>query len=484
MNIQLIIVVCYFALTIFIGVKAMKKTTSADSFHGSQLGLVAIIAASTGEWLGGSSTTGVSEYGFNFGISGWWYTIANGLGVCVLAIFFAKLYRSLDTVTVPGIIEHFIGLDARVVSSVLLTLAVGAVGISQMVAAGTIGVGLLGIPFTVSVLIMGVGFIIYTLAGGMNAVTHTNTMHLIAMYGGVVLAFIVIGPKVGWFGGMAATLPDGYFSPLGMGFPKVSSWIVASILGGCVAQAGIQPILAASDIHTARKAAFITAAVVAPFGFFTVFMGMAAKTLALGGGVDGFGAGTSIIGLEDGKMALPTLLMLVNPLVGGIVISSIFAAILSTVSPIILACGTMITKDLYQRKFHPDAPDAKILRMSRITTGIVGVICTVGAMALYDSSAVLDLVYSAYSLRGAIFVTLLYAIYYKGGKMVSNKAACIAMILTGITSVSWVVVKMTTGQYPISKYFTDTYAGILAAAIFTFIFIMVFPKKKDGEMIK
>ncbi|MPN44983.1 hypothetical protein SDC9_192550 [bioreactor metagenome] len=68
--------------------------------------------------------------------------------------------------------------------------------------------------------------------------------------------------------------------------------------------------------------------------------------------------------------------------------------------------------------------------------------------------------------------------------MVSNKAACVAMILTGITSVSWVVVKMTTGQYPISKYFTDTYAGILAAAIFTFIFMLVFPKQKDGEMIK
>ena len=37
------------------------------------------------------------------------------------------------------------------------------------------------------------------------------------------------------------------------------------------------------------------------------------------------------------------------------------AAILSTVSPIILAAGTMATKDIYQKFINKDADDEKLL---------------------------------------------------------------------------------------------------------------------------
>ncbi len=83
MSAQLIIIVLYFALTVGIGIWSSKKSKSADSFTGKELGLMAIVCASTGEWLGGTATTGVSEYGFLYGLSGAWYTIANGIGVHV-----------------------------------------------------------------------------------------------------------------------------------------------------------------------------------------------------------------------------------------------------------------------------------------------------------------------------------------------------------------------------------------------------------------
>ena len=103
--VQIIIIILYFAVTVLIGVLSSKKSKSSASFHGAAMGMFAIVAASAGEWLGGTATTGVSEYGFNFGLSGAWYTIANGIGVMFLALCFAKLYRSLNTVTVPGIID-------------------------------------------------------------------------------------------------------------------------------------------------------------------------------------------------------------------------------------------------------------------------------------------------------------------------------------------------------------------------------------------
>ena len=68
--VQIIIIVLYFALTVAIGMWSSKKSKTSDSFHGAEMGLFAIVCASAGEWLGGTATTGVSEYGFVYGLSG------------------------------------------------------------------------------------------------------------------------------------------------------------------------------------------------------------------------------------------------------------------------------------------------------------------------------------------------------------------------------------------------------------------------------
>lgn len=490
MSIQVIIIILYFALTVAIGIWSGKKSKSADSFVGAEMGILAIVCASTGEWLGGTATTGVSEYGFNYGLSGAWYTIANGLGTMFLALCFAKLYRSISSVTVPGIIQKFFGKKARTVSSVLLIIVMLAVGLSQMIAAGKLGVALMGFDFTATVIVFAIIFIIYTLAGGMNAVASTNVMHLFVMYFGAILAVILAVSKLGGFGEFtngihaveAAAAAEGakntgYFNMFTIGMPKVSSWIIASLLGACTAQAGVQPVLAAKDVPTARKACIITAFVVAPFGFFTALLGMAAKVLSHNGmllDVNG-------VNVVDGKQALFTLMMNLPGWAGGIILASLLAAILSTVSPIILASGTMFTKDLYQGIFKKDATDKQVLFMGRLTTAISGVICCVGAIALVNASAVLDLVYAAYSLRGALFIVVLFGIYTK---FASEKAACWSMVCTGVVAVAWVGVKLAVGHYPIASWLTETYAAVAVAAITTVIFSFVFKPSEQERMEK
>lgn len=461
MSIQLVIILLYFTLTVAIGFYAKRKSVSASSFHGAGLGILMCVAAGTGEWLGGTSTTGVSEYGFLYGLSGAWYTIANGIGIIFLAIMFASLYRKMETVTVPGIIERFIGVDARVVASVLLTFVMIAVGTAQIVAAGTLGVSVLGLDYHTSVIILGLGFIVYTLVGGMTAVGYTNILHLIAMYGGVIIALLIVGSGIGGLQGLQAALPaEPYFGWFSIGNNKVSSWIIASILGACTAQAGIQPILAARDEKVARKAAFITAIVVAPFGIFTALLGMAARV--------------QFPHLTNAKLALPTLMMSMPPLAGGIVLASIMAAILSTVAPIILAAGTMITKDIYQRIFKPQATDREVLLMSRLTTGLAGAVCIVLAIVMYGSTKILDMVYFAYTIRGGLFVVLLFGIYWR---KTSPRGAIWAMIFTTLAGFFWVIYKSVFGYYPINPALSETYAAVIMAVLATFVLSLLFPKK-------
>jgi len=159
-----------------------------------------------------------------------------------------------------------------------------------------------------------------------------------------------------------------------------------------------------------------------------------------------------------------------QPLAGGLVLASIMAAILSTVSPIILASGTMATKDIYQKLINKDATDEELLKVSRLTTGLSGVICILGALIMYGSTKVLDIVYFAYTLRGAIFVVLLLGIYWK---RTTSKGAIYSMILTALTGFAWVVYHSITGVYPIHSGFTETYASVIVAFISTIIFSLL-----------
>ncbi|MCD7845932.1 MAG: sodium:solute symporter family protein [Oscillospiraceae bacterium] len=465
MSLQIWIVAAYVAVTVGIGLavcRTQRRAGAGAAFRGAGLGIPAIVCASAGEWLGGTATSGVAEYGFLYGLSGMWYTLANALGVLFLALCFARLYRSLEKVTVPGIVERFYGVKARVVSSVILCLVMLGVGLSQMVAVGKLGQSLLGLPYAWSVAIFAAVIICYTMLGGMKVVSATNMLHLSVMYFGVILA-VILG--ISGLGGGAA-LREGisalneetggnYVGAFSIGWPKVLSWVIASMLGACTAQAGIQPVLAAKDEVTAKKACMWTALVVAPFGIITAVLGIIARIMSMNGVL----LDTAGNVVTDGKLALSALMMNLPPVAGGLVLAAILAAIFSTASPIFLAVGTMFSQDICSLRVKSEA---SLLRINRVAVAAAGIICAVGAILLVDAGQILDMVYGAYALRGAIFIVILYGIYWKKAH---QRAAVASMLLTAAAAVLWTAAELVTGSYPIASWFSETYAAVLTAAL-------------------
>lgn len=446
--IQIIIVITYVLLTFLIGWFSNRKTKNSQHYDGVKMGLLMCVVAGAGEWSGGTSTTGVSEYGFTYGMSGAWYTIANGIGICFLAFFFARLFRSLETTTVSGIIGKYIGNKARMVSSIVLIFVMLAVGASQLVAIGTLGQTLFGLQPTISILLLGIIITIYTAVGGMNAVGNTNAVHLLFMYGGMILALVMSLRNIGGMQELKLQLPQSYFSMTSIGTPRVLSWIIASVLGACTAQAGLQPILGAESEKVATKASYLIAMLVAPFGIITVLLGMIAKV--------------QFPQLINAKLALPELLMSLPPFAGGVVMAALFAAILSTASPIFLACGTLFTRDIYLGiNDESKMLDCVILKVARTATIVAGVCCIICAVLFSGSAMILDIVYFAYSIRGSLFIVLLLGIFWK---RTAQKSSVIAMIATCFVGFFWVGYKRIMGVYPIHPAFSETYISIIVTA--------------------
>ena len=131
----------------------------------------------------------------------------------------------------------------------------------------------------------------------------------------------------------------------------------------------------------------------------------------------------------------------------------------------------MFTKDIYQRWLRPDASDKQLLFISRLSTGIAGILCVTLSLVLYGSTMILDMVYFAYTIRGALFVVLLFAIYWN---KTSPKGAIWAMILTGFVGLFWVGYKAMYGHFPIHASLTETYASVITAVISTIVFSSIF----------
>jgi len=368
------------------------RTTSGFLLAGQGLGLLMCTAATCGEWLGGTSTVGIAEGGFGYGLSAAWFTLANSLGRVLFAFTLARTYRRWGEYTVPGIIERYLDVRCRVAASVVLAFAMIIVGSLQVVGAGAIMTATTGMGFKTAVIVTGMVFIAYTLAGGLWAVSLTNIVHLAVMYAGMLTAFVLV------FSGQTAVAQVGslpvhpFFSMFGAGSSKVVAWIISASLGVFTAQAGLQPLLAARDEGTARRSALLAAAIAAPFGFIAALVGMFVRATSPD---------------LPARMALPSLVLSLPPAAGGLVLAGILAAILSTVAPCVLAAGTLLIKDLYCRALAPEAVQFRASRLITLGCGLLTV-----SIALY-APAILEAIYFAYTLRASIFIIIAAAILWR-----------------------------------------------------------------------
>ena len=348
MNWQLIIIIVYFALTMAIGILASRKTKSSDSFVGAGMGVFAIVCVACGQWLGGTATTGCSEYGFTSGISGWWYTIANGIGMLMMGLFFAEKYRKYGEVTIPGIIERVVGPKSRTVCSILLIFVMLAVGLSQMIAAGKLGQSLLGMDFTLSCCIFALIFIIYTMSGGV------KSMAKVAVVQGVVMllaTFSIIGVLCAKNASLYGSF-RGAMEHLGAEYPKelqaqtaFSFW---SALGtalfagvGLGAMPHALTVTMTYNNHKKLKQGIIISCVI-----FTLVQGIMCFTGPLA-----FSINPNLVTRD--YTTIYTATNLLPSWLGGIIFCGVFAAIQSSIAGMCMAGAAALSKDFIVDCFRP-----------------------------------------------------------------------------------------------------------------------------------
>jgi Na+/proline symporter len=421
-TIHAVLVLVYLLALLGVGVrKARRVRTQVDfSLAGRQLSTFVLFGTLLATWIGTGSIFGNSEKTVEVGIAAWFLPLGGVLGILVLAPL-APRVRRFEGYTVQDILEARYAPAARVLGTTVLTLAYVTIVSYQYRAGGAVLHALAPqLDPEIAVLVAAAFVIAYTALAGLISVAYTDVVNGLLMLGGFAITLPLLWHRIGGAEGLAASLPPEklrLFAGIG---PKeaIALTLPAFLLVLGDANMYQRFFSARRPIDAARSIRWLVIGV----------LGMEVGIIAcawIGSGLTGPLEHPGHVLVLVARDHLPAIL-------GGLLLATIVAIIVSTADSYLLVPATCLVRDVFQRFLRPAASEGELVRVSR------GVVLLLG-LAAYVLSRLSDrflaVALYAYTMYGAgITPSLLAAFVWPR----ATAGGAIASIATGIlVTIGW-----------------------------------------------
>lgn len=432
--------IAYLILMLAIGYYAYKRTSnSTDYFLGGRtLGPWPAALSAGASDMSGWLLLGVPGYAYASGLEATW--ICGGLlvGTWLNWLVTAKRLRTYsittDAITIPDFLSsRFLDKSKLIqtISAFFILLFFLFYTSSGLVAGGKLFETVFGLDYHIAVVIGAVCIISYTLFGGFLAVAWTDLVQGLLM--SAALLIVPITAMNGGFSQLDMEVTSINPELLDMwtnvkGEPMTAIAIISLVAWG-LGYFGQPHILARfkatrsnKDLTAARRIAVI----------WTALSMVGAILVGLTGLV--YVAGNSSLVLADGEKIFMILVnAMFHPIMAGILLAAILAAIMSTADSQLLVSSSALAEDFYKQVFKQDATSDEVVKVGRFA--VVGLSVLALMFAMNPESSVLSLVSYAWAGFGAAFgPTIVLSLYWS--KMNRN-GALVGIIVGGITIVVW-----------------------------------------------
>ena len=330
-----------------------------------------------------------------------------------------KIVGDMKGMTIPDLLEfRFPKKSIRLVSLIIIIIAYIPMMVANVKGCGTLVQSVFDVSFPVAALI-GLAIVsLYVMMGGMKAVAYTDVFQGFLMIASVVTLVVASLAAVGGFTEMnvqAEALSPGITSVWGVadswGPTMALSMTLTYILSPLGQPIYITKFFAMKDRNVARFAMPIsyTCVLIASFSFPVI--GLCAKVL--------------FPNLENADSAFTTMVTnVLPPVVGAIVLVSLFAAVMSTIDAMLLAVTGAVVRDFYNQYLGKTPSPAFLKRASVICTIAIAAICYV--LALESPAAIMTVNTMSVGLLGASFVVVMVGGIYT--KKLNAQGALAAML--------------------------------------------------------
>jgi len=432
--------IVYLILMLAIGVYAYQRTKSSSDYFlgGRSLGPWPAALSAGASDMSGWLLLGLPGYAYAAGFEAFW--LAGGLLVGTWAnwLLVAKRLRTYSVTTDALTLPEFLSRRFNDKSKLIQTISAFFILLfflfytsSGLVAGGKLFETVFGIDYTIAVVIGTICVVSYTLFGGFLAVSWTDLVQGLLM--AAALLIVPFAALDGGFGKLDAELtainPELLTLWNGIDGKPLSAIAIISLVAWGLGYFGQPHILARfkasrsnKDLTTARRIAVLWTGL-SMFGALLVgFVGLVYVT----------NHGT--LQLDDGEK---TFMLLVNgmfhPVIAGILLAAILAAIMSTADSQLLVSSSALAEDFYKQVFKTDASSEEIVRVGRLAVIILSVIALI--LAMTPDSSVLGLVSYAWAGFGAAFgPALVLSLYWS---RMNRNGALAGIIVGGVTIVVW-----------------------------------------------
>lgn len=439
--IVLIILIIYLAGNTIIGILFSNRDNKRSSmsyekkyFIGSRgmNGLVLAMTTVATYTSVSSFVSGPGAAGLTYGFAQAWVSGAQvGAAFLVLGVLgkkFAIVSRKTGAVTVAGYLKARYKSDALVViTSILMLIFFVSQMIAQFLGGATLVETVTGLPYWASLAIFALVVIAYTAFGGFTAVVITDTIQGIIMLVGTFLFMFYVINGVGGFENvkpaMDAALPN-WDNLNGSGYSTgslLSFWVLVGIGLLGLPQTAVRGMgfKNTKSLHSAMLIGTITVGV-----------------LMIGMHTAGVWAGALTGGQEytSTDYFIPSIVMQIMPVgMAGLFLAAPMAAVMSTVSSLLILASASIVKDLYGEYVVGNNPEKRVKyekhlsKSSLIVTLLIGILVFVLTLTPPDIIFWVNL-FAMGGLECCFFWPIVGGIFYKKG----NKQAAIASSLSGV----------------------------------------------------
>lgn len=350
--------------------------------------------------VGGVSTIGTAEWAYQNGISAGWYNAAWAFAACVMGLGLARRYRRLTITTLPEFFERHYDTSGRVLG-VFGQLVIQVVITSlQYVAGGAILSSLMPGLFSLrsGMAVTAAVFVGITLIGGFWAAGLTNVINVVVIYAGILLGAVMTLARLGGPADFAAQIPAGHpgFDPWAIGPGLIAAWFIVMTTQVHSTQSVIQIGFAARDERTAARGYLWGAVFIAPVGFISAILGMAAVVLY-----------PRIVPAE----ALPKVVLDLSPWAAGVILAGLWAADVSTASALLMGSATLFSNDIIKRFIAPELDPARDQALCRLTVLALSVVTFLLALTV---SGILKMLLIGLTLSTAYTLIVVMTLFRPG----------------------------------------------------------------------
>lgn len=385
-----------------LGMIFSRKIKTADDYMMADfsLGFFPICGSIIATALGSAAVIGKAGKGFEVGMSWIVATVPFVLFSILLVVILGPTIRKLKLYTLPDLFVRRFGkasgiVPALVIAVLYMTPTFGM----QIVAMGSILASTIDISMTSAMLLGFAVCVLFTLLGGLPSVAWTDAIQSVLILAGIVVLFLAGLHYVGGLDVVVEETPDHLLSLYGAMSPmETLNYFIIFGPFYIVWQTTWQRLAAARTEKTAVRSVSVGYLVCGLIAVFSLGIGVIAR-LVLPADTD------------PDLVYTDFLTTILHPSIGGFLMISVFAAVLTGATSFLLSGATNVSKDIYQGWIQPDASDKKVLLVSRLA--VAGMALAGLLVALFISDIIVIYTYALSLSAVTMVMPVLAAMFWK-----------------------------------------------------------------------